>query len=124
MDQPSCPSWHMRCTTGRHPMKTIAKPLGSASLFSFLALGSLVTGCASSPSTPAGDDGGDTGGSDNGGGGGGGRGGRGGTSRPPGASGQHRWTSTYDVATNMPGTVGTIVNDFIAATDDPNDPTQ
>jgi hypothetical protein len=103
-------------------MKTIAKTLGFAS---FLALGSLVTGCASSPSTPAGDDGGDTGGSDNGGGNtGGSDGGGGGTSTQLDASGTYALTSTYDVATNMPGTVGTIVNDFINATSGPNDPTQ
>jgi hypothetical protein len=99
-------------------MKTIAKTLGFAS---FLALGSLVTGCASSPSTPAGDDGGDTGGSDNGGGNtGGSDGGGGGTSTQLDASGTYALTSTYDVATNMPGTVGTIVNDFINATSGPN----
>jgi len=33
-------------------------------------------------------------------------------------------TSEYDLATNMPGTVGTVVNYFINATDDPDDPTK
>ncbi len=32
--------------------------------------------------------------------------------------------STFDVATNAPGTVGTVVNYFINATDDPDDPTK
>jgi hypothetical protein len=103
-------------------MKTIAKTLGFAS---FLALGSLVTGCASSPSTPAGgDDGGDNGGSDNNGGGNTGGSDGGGTTAQLSAVGTYSLTSTYDVSTNMPGTVGTIINDFIAATAGPNDPTQ
>jgi hypothetical protein len=106
-------------------MKILAKNLGFAT---FLALGSLAAGCATSPSTPPGDEGGD-GGSD-GGGGGGGEGGSGGdggggmTGVTLDASGTYALTSTYDVASNIPGTVGTIINDFIAATDDPNDPTQ
>lgn len=32
--------------------------------------------------------------------------------------------SDFDVATNMPGTAGTVVNYFINATDDPDDPTK
>ncbi|HEY1811053.1 MAG TPA: hypothetical protein VGG74_01775 [Kofleriaceae bacterium] len=106
-------------------MKILAKNLGFAT---FLALGSLAAGCATSPSTPPGDEGGD-GGSDSGGGGGGeggsgGDGGGGMTGVTLDASGTYALTSTYDVASNIPGTVGTIINDFIAATDDPNDPTQ
>jgi hypothetical protein len=91
------------------------KTLGFAS---FLALGGLVTGCATSPTTPP--EGGDTGGSDTG------------TGSDPGEppaptldlSGTYNMTSQFNVAANIPGTVGTIINDFIAATDDPNDPTQ
>ena len=94
------------------------KTIGFAS---FLALGSLITGCATSPSTPPGDEGGDMGGSDTGGGSG--------SNIEPGApaldlSGTYNVTSQFNVAANIPGTVGTIINDFIAATDDPNDPTQ
>lgn len=32
--------------------------------------------------------------------------------------------SDFDLATNMPGTAGTVVNTFILATDDPDDPTK
>jgi hypothetical protein len=105
-------------------MKILAQNLGFAT---FLALGSLAAGCASSPSTPAGDEGGD-GGSDGGGGGEGGSGGDGGGGGSTGAtldaSGTYALTSTYDVSTNIPGTVGTIINDFIDATSGPNEPTQ
>jgi hypothetical protein len=105
-------------------MKILAQNLGFAT---FLALGSLAAGCASSPSTPAGDEGGD-GGSDGGGGGGeggsGGDGGGGSTGTALDASGTYALTSTYDVSTNIPGTVGTIINDFIDATSGPNEPTQ
>ena len=31
-------------------------------------------------------------------------------------------TSDFDVATNMPGTAGAVVNTFIDATDSPDDP--
>jgi hypothetical protein len=104
-------------------MKTIAQNLGFAS---FLALGSLAAGCASSPSTPPGDEGGGgDGGSDGGGGGGeGGSGGGGSTGTQLTAAGNYAMTSTYDVSTNIPGTVGTIINDFIDATNGPNEPTQ
>lgn len=37
-------------------------------------------------------------------------------------SGTYRVRSTFDIATNMPGTAGTIVNGLIDATDDPDDP--
>ena len=100
-------------------MKTIAQTLGFAS---FIALGSLVTGCAASSSTPAGGDGSDMGGD---------MGSDTGTDpgQPPASpaldlTGTYNLTSQFNVAANIPGTVGTIINDFIAATDDPNDPTQ
>jgi hypothetical protein len=38
------------------------------------------------------------------------------------ATGTYRLHSTFDIATNMPGTTGSIVNGLIEATDDPNDP--
>lgn len=42
---------------------------------------------------------------------------------PTTAEGRYRVQSTFDLATNMPGTAGTVVNYFIQATDDPDDPT-
>ncbi len=38
------------------------------------------------------------------------------------ASGNYRVHSTFDIATNMPGNAGSILNGIIAATDDPDDP--
>jgi hypothetical protein len=38
------------------------------------------------------------------------------------AQGSYRINSTFDIATNMPGGSGSIVNGLIAATDDPDDP--
>ena len=38
------------------------------------------------------------------------------------AQGTYRLNSTFDIATNMPGTAGTVLNSIIAATDDPDDP--
>jgi hypothetical protein len=32
--------------------------------------------------------------------------------------------STFDIATNVPGTAGTVINGFIGATDEPDDPTK
>jgi len=48
---------------------------------------------------------------------------------PPGgrsldATGTYTVHSTFDLATNMPGTAGTVVNTIIDATDDPDDPTK
>ena len=87
--------------------------------FSFaLAVGITAAGCAAStPGTP----GGDGSGSDMGTGSG--------TNPDPtpkmlDATGKYSVTSTYDISTNMPGTVGTVVNDFIDATNGPNQPTQ
>ncbi|HEX3758120.1 MAG TPA: hypothetical protein VHW23_05420, partial [Kofleriaceae bacterium] len=56
-------------------------------------------------------------------------GGGGGGDQPPGsrpldATGTYTVHSTFDLATNMPGTAGTVVNAIIAATDDPDDPTK
>lgn len=39
------------------------------------------------------------------------------------AAGKYTLRSTFDLATNAPGTAGEVVNTFIAATDDPDDPT-
>lgn len=38
------------------------------------------------------------------------------------ATGTYRLNSTFDIATNMPGSSGAFVNGLIAATDDPDDP--
>ena len=40
------------------------------------------------------------------------------------ASGSYALHSTFDLSTNMPGTVGVVVNTIIDATDDPEDPTK
>jgi len=39
------------------------------------------------------------------------------------AAGKYSLRSQFDLATNAPGTAGDVVNTFIAATDDPDDPT-
>lgn len=61
-------------------------------------------------------------GDDDGGGGGGGGGDP--LPVPTSAEGKYAMNSTFDVATNIPGTPGTVVNYFINATDDPDDPTK
>jgi hypothetical protein len=38
------------------------------------------------------------------------------------AQGTYRLQSTFDIATNMPGTAGSVLNGLISATDDPDDP--
>jgi hypothetical protein len=43
---------------------------------------------------------------------------------PTSPEGTFAVTSTFDIATNAPGTPGTIANYFINATDDPDDPTK
>lgn len=80
-----------------------------------LALASGAAGCATDPSGM---------GDDDGGGGGGGGGDDDGPPRPLDATGRYSVRSTFDLATNMPGTAGTVVNTIIAATDEPADPTQ
>ena len=40
------------------------------------------------------------------------------------ATGKYSMASTFDISTNMPGTVGVVVNDFINATSGPNQPTK
>lgn len=95
------------------------KTTNSLALVLSLVLGATAVGCGSDPSTMPGDD-------DGGGGGGAGGGGGGGTTQPPApldATGKYAVHSTFDLATNMPGTAGTVVNTIIAATDGPNDPT-
>src|SRR5882724_4609654 len=84
-----------------------------------LALGATAVGCGPSDSSNTGDDGG------GGGGGSGGDGsGSGGPPRPLDASGTYTMHSTFDLASNAPGTAGTVVNTIIDATDDADDPTR
>lgn len=73
-----------------------------------LALGA-IAGCGSDPSTTGDDDGGGDGSNQ---------------PTPLDATGTYAMHSTFDLATNMPGTAGTVVNTLIAATDDPDDPTR
>ena len=87
-----------------------------------LALGATAGGCSSDPSMMPG------GGDDDGGGGGGagGSGGGGGGNQPPApldATGKYTMHSTFDIATNLPGTAGDVVSTIIDATDDDDDPT-
>jgi hypothetical protein len=88
-------------------------------LISILAL-TAAAGCASNPVGPGG---GDDGGSDNGGSDGGGGGGGSSTTKTLDVTGTYKLQSTFDIASNVPGTAGTIVNDIIDATDSPDDPT-
>jgi hypothetical protein len=79
-----------------------------------LALGATATGCATDPATM-----GPGGGDDDGGGGD--------DDAPPkplDATGTFAMHSTFDLASNMPGTAGTVVNTIIAATDNKDDPTR
>jgi hypothetical protein len=71
-----------------------------------------LTGCATS--MPKGGDEGGGSGSGSGSGSGG---------VPLVAKGTYKLASTYDIATNMPGTAGAVINGFIDATDSPDDPT-
>ncbi|MFT3696878.1 MAG: hypothetical protein QM831_27295 [Kofleriaceae bacterium] len=91
------------------------KTFGFASL---LALGTIATGCASDPTGPAG--GGDDQGSDTGSNTGGGDD----VPHSLDVAGKYKMTSTFDIASNVPGTAGTIVNDIIDATDEPDDPSK
>ncbi|HUJ59643.1 MAG TPA: hypothetical protein VLX92_14160 [Kofleriaceae bacterium] len=89
-----------------------------------LVLGAAAAGCAAqSKANGGGDDGGGDDGSGSGSGQGSGSGSGSGTTQLD-ASGNYKLSSTFDLSTNMPGTVGVVVNDFIAATDDPDDPTK
>jgi hypothetical protein len=87
-------------------------------LFTILFAGASLVGCAAAPVDKGG-------GGGEGGGGGGGEGGGGGSMPTPlNVAGTYGLNSSFDMVTNMPGTVGTIANDFIAATDQPGDPTK
>jgi hypothetical protein len=84
--------------------------MNSLTTYSFvLALGATVVGCAADAPTVGGDGGGGGGGSNT-------------PTAPLTAEGRYNLTSDFDIATNMPGTAGSVVNAFIAATDDGDDP--
>lgn len=73
-----------------------------------LALGA-TTACSSDPSAMGDGPGGPGGGDDQ--------------PKPLDPTGMYTMHSTFDLATNMPGTAGNVVNSIIAATDDKADPT-
>jgi hypothetical protein len=79
-----------------------------------LVLGAAAVGCGAAPSTMPG--GGDDGGGGSGGDGSGGQ-------KPLDVTGTYAMHSTFDLATNMPGTAGEVVTTIIAATDGSDDPT-
>ncbi len=76
------------------------------------ALGASVAGCATSPSVDDDDGNGSGSGSD-----------MDDPSVPLTAEGTYAVTSQFDIATNMPGTAGQVINQIIDATDSPDDPT-
>jgi hypothetical protein len=75
-----------------------------------LALGATAAGCAAS-APGMGDDDGSGSGSGSG-------------SVPLSPQGKFALQSDYDIATNMPGTAGDVINEIIKATDDPDDPSK
>jgi len=79
-----------------------------------LALGATTTACATDPAAMGGGD-------DDGGGSGSGSSEQ---PKPLDATGTFAMHSTFDLATNMPGTAGSVVNAIIAATDNKDDPTR
>jgi hypothetical protein len=107
-------------------MHVVTKPTSSStetamltiknlSLISSLLFAATVAGCAANVTDPGPMDGSDGSGSgsdpDN-------------QPVPLSPQGKFAISSTFDLATNMPGTAGTVVNIFISATDDPDDPTK
>jgi hypothetical protein len=104
----------MRCNGGRKQSspEITMKTTNSLVLALALALGTSAAGCSTDPSNMADD-----------GDGGSGSGGGDGQQKPLDATGKYAMHSTFDLATNMPGTAGTVVNTIIAATDDSDDPT-
>jgi hypothetical protein len=88
--------------------------LTTSTLAMILLATAAASGCAADAVGPEGDDQGS--GSDN----------PDNNNNPPPTTpeGKYSMQSDIDVATNMPGTAGTIVNYFISATDDPDDPTK
>ena len=87
-------------------MTTFSKTIALA-----LALGTTAVGCATNGQVGGGDDTGGGPGSDD-------------VGVPLTPVGKYAISSNFDIATNMPGKVGDVVNIFIQATDDPADPSQ
>ncbi len=77
----------------------------------------LAAGCAADAPGMGGDGGGNSGGDTGGGGDGSG-------TVPLSAEGMYQLHSDFDIASNMPGTAGAVVNEIIKATDDPDDPSR
>ena len=75
------------------------------------------TGCAADAPGSGDGGGGNTGGSNTGGGDNGGTTGL-------SLDGKYLLHSEFDIASNMPGTAGDVINEIIAATDDPDDPSK
>src|ERR1041384_2537822 len=98
----------MRCTSGRATGENAMTATTRLFVVLALALGA-TTGCSSDPSG-MGEGPGGGGGSDD-------------HPKPLDPTGTYTMHSTFDLATNMPGTAGTVVNTIIAATDDKADPT-
>jgi hypothetical protein len=92
------------------------KPVNRLTFVLALALGAVATGCGASDPSSVDDD--------SSGGGGSGDGDGDAQPRQLDATGTYAVHSTFDLATNMPGTAGAVVNTVIAATDDPDDPTR
>ena len=88
------------------------KTTNSLALALALALGTTAAGCSAADPSMAGDDDGTGDGT-----------GGGNQKKPLDATGMYAMHSTFDLAANMPGTAGTVVNTIIAATDDSDDPT-
>lgn len=92
-------------------------------MFKQFSFALVLTAGACAASTPGtGGDNGSGSGSGDGSGSGSGSGSGGATALD--ATGKYSMQSTFDLSTNMPGTVGVVVNDFINATSGPNQPTQ
>src|SRR5262249_37721493 len=85
--------------------------LPSVSLFVVGCVGCAAVGCAASAPGMGGDDMGSGSGSGSG-------------SVPLTPEGKFHLTSDFDIATNMPGTAGDVINELIKATDDPDDPSK
>ncbi len=96
-------------------LRTPAKP----GLARFLALGLALAGGACAATQPPGPGDGSGDGSGSGSGSGSGTG-----TKTLDATGKYAVQSQFDIATNMPGTVGDVVNTIIDATDSPDDPTK
>ena len=83
----------------------------NSSLLTILTLGATAAGCATNAPGMGGDDMGSGSGSDPG-------------TVPLSPEGKFNMKSDFDIAQNMPGTAGAVINEIIKATDDPDDPSK